>query len=206
MKLPSARVLLAVGLPIFLFGLAIIPGWHIAGMVGVPDLATTEFPFGDLEDVAVDSRGRIYVGEGLHGARVQRYSPEGEFERGWFVPTSGAFALRTTPDGRVQVATIRGRELLTYTSDGDLLDSQHWSLQKEDRYSEFSSETDTTGPYVIRRGLMPRVIDTRTGRTVVATPWPKRLVAGPFPAMLYALVGVVLLWMSDRRQRREPAG
>lgn len=203
MRLPSGRVLHGIGVAIFLFGLAIIPAWHLVAWIGGPDVATVEFPYGDLEDVAVDSQGRIYVGEGFHTHRVQRYSPAGEFQCGWPVPTSGAFAIRTAPDGRLLVATARGKKLLTYNSDGELLFEGTYDWRKENLIGEFASETETTGPYAVRRGLMPHVVDARTGRTVIATPWYKRLVAGPFPAMFYAAIGFTLGLLGDMRRRRE---
>jgi hypothetical protein len=203
MILPSGRVLHGIGVSLFLFGLAITPAWHLVAWIGGPDVATVEFPLGDVEDVAVDSQGRIYVGTGFLAHRVQRYSPGGEFECGWPVPTSGAFAMRTTPDGWVLVATARGKKLLTYSGDGELQFEATYDWRKENLLGEFASETETTGPYAVRRGLTPHVVDARTGRTVLATPWYKRLVAGPFPAMLYAAVGFALGLLGDLRRRRE---
>jgi hypothetical protein len=81
-----------MGVVLFLsgFGLFIgapVPTWA-AWCFGWPKLETTEFPLGDPTDVAVDSQGRIYIAENFCH-RVQRYSPVGKFERGWFVDTSG---------------------------------------------------------------------------------------------------------------------
>jgi hypothetical protein len=202
MQLPFSRVLFAVGMPIFLFGAFMAPAWKLAGWLGGDYFATIEFPLGDPRDVAVDSRGRIYVADSVH-SRVQRYSPEGEFQRGWFVPTSGVFALRTTAANEVMVATARANKLLTYTGDGDLLDGRY--CMKEDRYREYAEEQDTAGPYAVRRGLFPHVVDTRTGEAVVTTHGIKRLLLFPFPALLYAAVGIAFLGASELRRRYEQA-
>jgi hypothetical protein len=200
-KLPRSRILFPVGLTFFLAGPGLVLGWKLANKLGGDALATTEFPLGDLRDVAVDPAGRIYVADEFH-SRVQRYAPDGEFQLGWPVPTAGVFALRTTADGRVLVATARANKLLTYDADGRLLDGRYGL--KEDRYPEFVSEAETTGPYAVRRGLRPRVVDTRTGRTVIPTPGPLWLVTGPFPAMLYSAIGVAILLLGDWRRRYEP--
>ena len=113
MKLPSSRILAGIGIPLFPFGVAIAPVWEFVGGSG---LATTEFPLGHPVNAAVDSKDRIFVAENFHH-RVQRYSSNGNFEMGWFVPTSGAFALRTISDDRVQIATARANKLLTYSCD-----------------------------------------------------------------------------------------
>jgi hypothetical protein len=103
---------------------------------------------GEVRDVATDPQGRIYVAEGFY-ARVQRYSADGEFEVGWPVPTAGFFALRTTSDGQLQVATARGNKLLTYTADGQLVsEGTHDGRLAQ----EFAAENETTGGLAARGG------------------------------------------------------
>src|SRR5688500_7504051 len=177
--------------------MAIIPSWTLVSWIGGPRLTATEFPLGHPMDVAVDSQGRIYVAENFYH-RVQRYSPDGKFQLGWSVPTAGAFALRTTPDDRIQVATARANKLLTYSADGELLHGLYQAL--EDRFTEFESEKRTTGNYAARRGLLPHIDDTRTGRTIIATPIQKRLLSGPFPAAAYCLAGLALIALADWRR------
>jgi hypothetical protein len=189
----------AVGAVIFLFGFAITPAWLIGAWVGGQKLSGMEFPLSHVADVAVDSHGRIYVAESFF-QRIQRYSPEGRFERGWFVPTSGVFALRTTADDRVKVATARASKLLTYSPDGQLLDAIEWG--KYNYYAEYEGELETTGRMVIRGRLMPRIEYSGTGRVVIATPWAKRLISPLFPAEAYCLVGVVMLALGEWHRRR----
>jgi hypothetical protein len=200
-KLPPSRFLYAIGVPVGLFGWVTALAWPLTGLVSAWtsgfQLAATEFPLGDPQDVAVDSHGRLYVVDSLHH-RVQRYSPDGEFERGWLVPRK-VFAVRTTADDRVIVGAEGGPR--TYSSDGELLEvlSDDGGLRRQG----VERGRETTGPYAVRRGLLPHVVDTRTGRTVVATPWPLRLIASPFPAFLYFLIGVAFIGLGDLRRRRE---
>ena len=198
MKAPSHKLLLAIGAPLFLFGVAIIPAWELLKWIGGPRLAAVEFPLSDPRDVAVDSQGRIYVAEGMY-SRVQRYSPEGQFQLGWFVPTAGVFSLKTREGDRVQVATARANKVLTYSADGYLITGLYW--QDTDHYLEFANEQTTTGGYVVRRGLLPH-IDAPDGQTIIATPAPKRVISGPFPAMAYSAVGLAFVAAAELRRRR----
>jgi hypothetical protein len=201
MKLPSARVLHAIGISIGLFGWVSGLGWPLTALVSAWtngfQLATTEFPLGDPRDVAVDSQGRFYVVDSFH-LRVQRYSPDGEFQRGWLVPRK-VFAVQTTADGRVVVDAEGGPR--TYSSDGELLEV----LADGDELHRLGlvRGRETPGPYAVRRGLLPHVIDKRTGRTVIVTPWPLRLIASPFPAFLYFAIGVAFTGLADLRGWRE---
>src|SRR5262249_1287851 len=96
MRLPASRVLYRIGKPVALFGFICTAAWPLTSLISVYTtgfhLPTTEFPLGDPRDVAVDSQGRFYVVDSLH-MRVQRYSPDGEFERGWLIPRK-VFAVR----------------------------------------------------------------------------------------------------------------
>jgi hypothetical protein len=95
--------------------------------------------------------------------------------------------VRTTADDRVIVGTEGGAR--TCSPDGELLEcpSDQYSLQRG----------EITGPYAVCRGLIPRIIDTRTGQIVIATPWPLFLFATPFPAFLYFAIGVAFIALAD---------
>jgi hypothetical protein len=198
-KLPSGRFLLPIGMSFFLFGWAIGPAWKIIEWSGAVQWPAIHLPLCDLRDVAVDSRGRIYVLDAFHG-RVQRYSPDGEFQRGWFVLRSKVYALHVTADDRV---IVRANKLLTYSSDGELLKARE--RQSGDRDEGLESETAKSCPYAVRRGLLPHIVDTRTGRGVVTTPWWMRLLAVPFPAFLYALIGMALMGLGSWQRWHEQA-
>lgn len=199
--LPSSRVLYAIGKPICFLGCISGVGWPLTGLVSAWttgfQLPTTEFPLGDPTHVAVDSHGRFYVVDSLH-LRVQRYSPNGEFERGWFVPRK-IFAALTTPDDRVIVGAEGGPR--TYSPDGELLEVN--PDEGELRRLGLVRGKEPTGPYAVHRGLIPRIVDKGTGETVIATPWPLRLVGSPFPAFVYFFGGVAIIVLGDARRRHE---
>ena len=189
------RILVGVSIPFFVlcllcfFGEILFSTYDLAG-------PRTEFPLGNPTNVVVDSKGRIYVAEGAY-ARVQRYSADGQFERGWWV-SEGAFhfALRIMPDDFVQVATAADY-LVTYSPDGELISNRR--TRGEGLVAKFETDTTTSGGYEVRHALYPHVVDTRTGRTVIKPSWPQILVAFPFPAWGYWLifvfgVGVSQLW------------
>jgi hypothetical protein len=210
MKLPSSRVLGAIGMPIFLLGLVSGAGWPLTGAISACttgfQLATTEFPLGIWIDVAVDSQGRFYVVDSFH-LRIQRYSPDGEFERGWFSPRTWGklkvFAVRIAGDDRVIVVDEGEPRTFTYTytTDGEPLELK---LDVDElRRQGLVGGKASTAPYAIRGGLIPRIVDTRTGRTVIATPWPLRLIGSPFPALVYFLIGVAFIGLADLQGRRE---
>jgi len=194
----KVKTLLIVGSAIFLVGMGLTIGWQIAAWLGGSRLSACEFPFGSELRVTVDATGRIYVGDNFY-SRIQRYAPTGQFERGWFVDTDGIFVLRTTVDDRIDVATARRGGVLTYTTDGRLLSH----VDDDYAYRRYSALPETAGHYTIKGWLLPRVVDTRTGQTVVATPWAKRLIAAPFPSFAYSILGVVLIAASEWQRRRE---
>ena len=112
--------------------------------------------------------------------------------------------MRTTADDRVEIATARANKFISYSRDGQLLILNAW--QKEDRFKELASETQTTGGLVVRGGMIPRIVDGRTGRTLISTPWRMRLIAAPFPAMAYTFAGVAMLALAEWRQRHLGGG
>lgn len=183
------RALIVVGVLMFLGGLALNCASYFLPYFSRIQEANVEFPFSILEDVAVDARGRIYVADPFYH-RIQKYSADGVFERGWKVQTSGAFALRTTAQDRVVVATARGNKRLTYDCDGNLLEALEGL--DVDECDAYANETETTGHYAVMGVWRPRVIDTRTGATVLETTGWKRLIAAPFPSALYAVAGWVI--------------
>jgi hypothetical protein len=193
----SSRILLIFGAALFFMGVGTVVGWKAFGWIAPSRSAETEFPFGDLIDVAVDDQGRIYVADGFY-SRVQRYSASGEFERGWFADTAGVFALRTTATGLVEVATARANKLLTYTPDGQLLSD----VRGPRLYSTYADDRTKAGPYKVKRGPLPRIVNSQTGRTVIATPLGRRLLAAPFPAMGYSFLGAALIALGEWRRRR----
>jgi len=66
------------------------------------------FPLNNIDDLAVDSKGRIYTESGF-SSRLQVYSPSGKFLRGWFSGScSGVCQMEIDNDDYIHVYTARG--------------------------------------------------------------------------------------------------
>jgi hypothetical protein len=194
----TQKFLLIVGVPIFLAGMLTGFGWDVVASIGGSRLSAYELPFGSDLRVTIDSAGRIYVGDNFR-RRIQRYSPTGHFEMGWFVETtSGIFVLRSSADDHIKLAASRRGGILTYASDGRLLSQ----VADDDAYSHYSALPETAGPYAVKGGLLPHIIDTRSGQTVIAPSLAKRLIASPFPSFAYCALGIALIAARDWQLRR----
>ena len=72
--------------------------------------------------IAVDAQGAIFVVD--KSARIQRFSPTGEFEASWRMPEKQAgkpIGLTFHPDGRLFVADTHYHRVMIYDRDGRLL-------------------------------------------------------------------------------------
>lgn len=86
-------------------------------------LRNAEFPLGDLGGIAVNGKGRIYLALQAY-SRVQLYSAEGHFIRGFFVPTDGAFDIWVDDRDRLHAALSRAKLHQVYDSTGNVLHSE----------------------------------------------------------------------------------
>ena len=72
--------------------------------------------------IACDAQGRLFVVDMT--ARIQRFSPEGEFETAWEMPAKRAgkpTGLTVDSAGRVLVADTHYNRVMIYDADGNLL-------------------------------------------------------------------------------------
>jgi len=194
---------LVPGVALFLFGMSLTIGWNVFGWIGGARLSSIEFPMATDLVAAADSVGRIYIGDSYYG-RIQRYSAAGQFERGWFVDfNGGVFALRITDGNEVEVAASRQKSLFVYSSNGELLRV----INNVKLYQDFYA-IDIKARYGIEGWLIPQVVDKKSRRVLIATPWYKRVIAWPFPSMAYSAVGFALVAIGSwqRRRRVKEAG
>lgn len=118
-----------------LFGLATLVG--VGGLIGCrpsagqPPTGLKAFggtglgpgEFSYPRAAAIDQQGRIFVVD--KAARIQRFSPGGDFECSWQTPARQAgkpVGLGIGPQGRVWVADTHYYQILVYTPDGDPLE------------------------------------------------------------------------------------
>ena len=179
----------------------------------------TELPLGDLMDIAVDGRGRVYCAAGAY-QRIQVYDPTRRFIRGWFVwGFSGYGAVWIGPDG-LHVAVPKQNKHYLYDANGQVL--QTWN--DGDRACDLHAAqgrrrlTDAQGTvYEIARYsvIFPRVVKTvgsGPAETAVSTPLYLWILQAPLPAWIFFAIGIVGLnvlhggWFQRRSEAQQPAG
>ena len=158
------------------------------------------FPLGGLETIAVDSHGNLYCGINFY-SRIQVYSSEGEFIRGWFLDAGGGvFRIKIDDEDRLHAGTARGDYYYIFSTEGELLSAREMSPKEEERIfgkTYYSPVSDRNGNiYGIKKSLLlPGVIKTDARgqeSTVVSDPFILWFIKGPFPAWLW-LAGAILL-------------
>jgi len=114
-RIGFAALVIYGGMGFFGQGLAALGGLWFVG-------PTVEWPVGVPDNVTLDSHGRRVVTLTACG-RLQIYTSDGTFLRGWFVDASGGtFMARITEADEIEVRTARGRKRLLYSPAGELLE------------------------------------------------------------------------------------
>jgi hypothetical protein len=124
-----------------LMGLLVIVGaggFFAAGLsaVGMLKLSNSfEWPAGYVSGVAKTADGK-YVVPLIPSGRVQIYSSQWHFVRGWHVNAEGGdFRVEYLPTGEIEVLTARGQHRYTFNDKGDLISAEavpdsYYSLPK----------------------------------------------------------------------------
>lgn len=200
------RVLYRVGGLMTILGFAGWFGAFVLGGFGLTGLVPShiELPLGHICDMAVDETGRIYCAAGPY-ARVQVYSAEGEFIRG--IPSrsrgGGVTHIEIDSEGLLHIAISRKSWHYVFDQHGRVLRS----FQDPRYYDRLSGDKgqlcDKVGNrYKVSPSVFwPRVLridPSGNAQTVVSTPIPLWFIMMPLPAWLFALMGMVLLGLSDR--------
>jgi hypothetical protein len=157
----------------------------------------TPLPMGDPAGIAVDNKGNIYVALGFY-YRIQKYSPEGMFLKGWPSNDNNP-RIQISADDQLEVASYHKNSpdtLRSFDSEGNI------TSQKviDGCYAEFGKDTerfcrDKNGntysihnrywwPYIMK--VTPSGVKAK----VVIVPWYLWLIQGPFPAWLMFAVGL----------------
>jgi hypothetical protein len=205
MPRPTPKLLSIAGAAIFLFGISLNIAWLLLASYAHSHFSNFEFPLTRPMTVAIDPTGQIYVGDCFSG-RIQRYSPTGQFQTGWPVAAGGGlFALRATTPDQIEAATARDNNILTFNSTGQLLNSTH----EPQAFTQFRTTLQPSAPYIVTGRLIPKIVDRQTGKTIIATPWPKRIFAIPFPSAAYSILGLTLFalgqWLTRKNRALQPA-
>jgi len=196
---------ISVGL--FLFGIATFLG-GIFVLHNCP--SSVCLPLGELNSVAVDREGRVYCASGFY-SRVQAYSAQGEFLRGWPIPHMRYFWIRTNRSDEIEVRNSRGWLIYTCSLRGELLKKHPLPPERDSRIvpppEDASLECrDLSGnTYLVRfRYIYPYVVRrAKDGKLTTAVPPPRLswFIMGPFPAVAYSFLGVLLLLLANKARR-----
>lgn len=80
-----------------------------------------EWPVGTVSN-AVTTKDGLNIVPNVPSGRIQIYDADWKFLRGWPIEAGGGvFKLFLREEGRIHVATARGRRHLVYSLDGDLM-------------------------------------------------------------------------------------
>ncbi len=165
------------------------------------------FPLNNVNDLVIDSEGRIYTESGFWG-RLQVYSPNGDFLRGWFSGScGGACQLELDNDGQVHVYTARGHQHYVYNEMGELISKT--DLLETEFYKYEGEVTETVdhlgNRYQIRdRYLFPKVVRITPSDDidlVIGNPLYLKLFEPTF-VVLSVVIALILLSFVERREKR----
>ena len=195
MRRRSRLYLTLIGLALLILG---VGGFIFGSLISasVPLTSSARFPLGDPDSVDTDATGRIYVTDGFY-KRVQRFTPSGDFEFGWYIDAAGPFRLRVLKDATIEVAVAKAESVLVYTADGRLATRRSLEVPFEQFASAMPPCYSIRGPLSLRPGL----VRIRDGQRVLSDGLLLALVRGPFPAWCFAVIGIALLIRVQRKRR-----
>lgn len=156
---------------------------------------TNELPLGDTEGIVVDRFGQIYVGLGFYG-KVQVYDSEGHFLRNWKVESlGGSFRVDLTKEQNILIATARGSKQIVYDSIGNMISNSVIDriYSRSDKPTDIYI-TDQKVKYEIDGYVFPKIVKTTLDKKIIVDQGLfLKLMNGPLPAWLFAMMGVGLL-------------
>ena len=160
-----------------------------------------QFPLGNLGGITVDSKNRIYLTVETYD-RVQVYSSQGDFLKGWFVNTQGGtLDIWIEGDNFVHVRSRRANIHQGFDLNGQLLERERISSREE--YESLSQSLDGLrtqdvfgNTYLIQSPKwFPRVIKISPGghkSVLIKDPFHLWLLRSPQPVLLLGLVGLIM--------------
>ncbi len=163
-----------------------------------------QFPLGEVQGIAVDSTGRIYLA--IHGySRIQVYDRYGYFLKGWFVKTGGGhFDIWTDGNDHVHAVISRPDTHDIFDSNGQLLERkkiksfEEYSLLDE-RAGGLNDQDNFYNTYFIKSPtLFPRIIKrTANGEEfiLIKDPIYYWIVESPLPAWFVGALGLFMLFI-----------
>jgi hypothetical protein len=205
----SVRLRKTLGVVMALIGGAsFLSGFVLSGDMDQSALRTWELPLGNVQGMAVDSQGRIYLALAFY-SRIQRYNAEGNFQLGW-AAQSGGGPLTIAMQGADTIVVEAGRRhaRLLFDADGNLLAEQpdpgQGSLPSDD---PVVADGPDGSRLALRHGLLSAsIVRDSAGitTTVIAGPRYLRYLGGVQSWILFA-IGMITFWGGLPHLKRRPA-
>jgi len=168
-----------------------------------------ELPLGEFRGIAVSEAGKVYCGVHFY-SRIQVYDTKGKYLYTLSVNgLGGDFRLKIDDEDNLMVATTRNRMIYTFDDNGDLI-GQREDDKGFDAFGEKEENISVTNDgttYKITNPLLmhPRV--TKTGsegrtHTIISTGFSEWIRMGPFPAWLFAALGMGIIVRGYNKSRK----
>jgi hypothetical protein len=164
-----------------------------------------QLPCGELKGIAVDRSGNIYCVSGYYSC-VHVYDRDGNFIRTHFIaPGKQTIGIMIDKDNLLHIA-VEGTDMhYIYSDDGVLMGEIEG--EGEDLYNEIKSMGThmcidmNRNIYTIRGSwIYPHVVKTSTmeeSGKIVAVPFYLWIIMAPFPAILYLILGFLLMMLYE---------
>ncbi len=173
----------------------------VGGGLGIQAISSSiEFPLGSKELLSVDKEGHICY-HSKHYMRLEIYDRNGDFVRGWFVPSG--YTARIDPSGDFIRAIDVWDDNIIYDFSGKIL-KKYNEKGSSDILTTWSRETPKDGEgntYILAkrewRTKIARVDPNGNLTVVVREPNHLCLIRIPFPVFAYMYASAILLFLSE---------
>lgn len=178
----------------------------VVSMGSVTGVTYERMPLGDLRGVVVDNNGTIYCGLCFY-SRVHIYDKNGSFVKAIKINTGGGyFKISLSNDNDLEVKTARENTFYKFNKNGELI--------KQEKYNENTYDNSYSNEYEYRDRdknffqiknplLFPHIVKTSSDRkqtVIVSMPFTDWLLMGPFPAWIFSVIGMILLFLTFKKK------
>ncbi len=155
------------------------------------------FPMGYITSIDIDSKGQVYCADRSH-CRLQIFSDDGEFLRGWFVPIScGGIYISIINNNSLSVDDIDDKKSHIYDSSGHLLAVKRDQVYpKVDPSNKLRVSDDSGNIYKVTKTLYSwqiSKISKNEESILISDPFVLSIFAMPFPAFGLVLFSIILI-------------
>lgn len=166
-------------------------------------------PWGDLSGIAVNSKGDIYLVSSFN-TRIQKYSKEGKFIKGWPLEDSN-IEIRINEFDQLEMANnnrTRNHDDPDTLSIYDVNDNLISTTVSDGCYEQFSNKSDlcckdkyNNAYFICGKLIHPHIVKVSSNiKTTINMPWYLWPFLGPLPAWLFFAIGFCGGWQLYGKQ------